>query len=145
MLENSLVVVGGGHAGIEAAVAAARLGCRVKLVCSDPFAIGRLSCNPAVGGLAKSHLVKEIDALGGVMPLAADASAIQYKTLNLSKGPAVHSLRIQTDKKKYPLFVQCLKFKQWRYVNLWTKEFQSLCPNIYLNYRNISLKILKRM
>ena len=74
----------------------------------DLAAIGRLSCNPAVGGLAKSHLVKEIDALGGVMPLASDFSAIQYKTLNLSKGPAVHSLRIQTDKKKYPTFIQTL-------------------------------------
>ncbi len=108
MLENSLVVVGGGHAGIEAAFAAARLGCRVKLVCSDPLAIGRLSCNPAVGGLAKTHLVKEIDALGGIIGFAADACALQYKTLNKTKGRAVWSVRAQVDKKKYPLFVQNL-------------------------------------
>ena len=103
-----IVVVGGGHAGVEAALISSQMGCSVLLVTMDIKAIGRMSCNPAIGGLAKSHLVKEIDALGGVMPLASDFSAIQYKTLNLSKGPAVHSLRIQTDKKKYPAFIQKL-------------------------------------
>ena len=107
MLESrTVVVVGGGHAGIEAAFAAARVGCSVKLICSDPLAIGRLSCNPAVGGLAKTHLVKEVDALGGVMGYVADACALQYKTLNKTKGRAVWSVRAQVDKKKYPIFVQ---------------------------------------
>ena len=101
MSSNNLFIAGGGHAGIEAAFALSRLGLKSTIITLDVTAIGRLSCNPAVGGLAKSHLVKEIDALGGIMPLASDFSAIQYKTLNLSKGPAVHSLRIQTDKKKY--------------------------------------------
>ena len=109
VLENkTIAVVGGGHAGIEAAFAAARIGCSVKLICSDPLAIGRLSCNPAVGGLAKTHLVKEIDALGGIIGYAADACALQYKTLNKTKGRAVWSLRAQVDKKKYPQFIQKL-------------------------------------
>jgi tRNA uridine 5-carboxymethylaminomethyl modification enzyme len=102
---NSLVVVGGGHAGVEAALAASRLGVFSYLVTLDVSAIGRLSCNPAVGGLAKSHLVKEIDALGGVMGFASDKNALQYKTLNKTKGRAVWSTRVQLLKKKYPLFI----------------------------------------
>ena len=101
-----LVVVGGGHAGVEAALAASRLGVFSYLVTLDASAIGRLSCNPAVGGLAKSHLVKELDALGGMMGFASDKSALQYKTLNKTKGRAVWSTRAQLDKKKYPLFIQ---------------------------------------
>ena len=96
-----IVVVGGGHAGIEAASAAARMHCKVALVTMDPMAIGRMSCNPAIGGTAKGHLVREIDALGGVMGLLADASAIQYKMLNRSKGPAVWSPRSQNDRELY--------------------------------------------
>lgn len=96
-----IVVVGGGHAGIEAASAAARMGCTVALVTMDPEAIGRMSCNPAIGGTAKGHLVREIDALGGLMGLIADRSAIQYKMLNRSKGPAVWSPRSQNDREEY--------------------------------------------
>lgn len=96
-----IVVVGGGHAGVEAAGAAARMGCAVALVTMDPAAIGRLSCNPAIGGTAKGHLVREIDALGGLMGLIADRSAIQYKMLNRSKGPAVWSPRSQNDRDEY--------------------------------------------
>ncbi len=99
--EFDIIVVGAGHAGIEAAVAAARMGCSVALVSMEAAAIGRLSCNPAIGGTAKGHLVREIDALGGVMGLLADASAIQYKMLNLSKGPAVWSPRSQNDRDGY--------------------------------------------
>ncbi len=101
MLEFDVVVVGGGHAGIEAAVASAKMGCSVALVTMDKNAIGRLSCNPAIGGSAKGHLVHEIDALGGVMGLIADKSGIQFRTLNKSKGPAVWAGRSQADRRLY--------------------------------------------
>jgi tRNA uridine 5-carboxymethylaminomethyl modification enzyme len=96
-----VVVVGGGHAGVEAALAAARLGADTLLVTGDPATIGRMSCNPAVGGLAKGQVVREIDALGGAMGLVADRTAIQFKVLNASRGPAVRGLRCQSDKALY--------------------------------------------
>ncbi|MBW1877428.1 MAG: tRNA uridine-5-carboxymethylaminomethyl(34) synthesis enzyme MnmG, partial [Deltaproteobacteria bacterium] len=97
-----LVVVGAGHAGCEAAIVAARLGRRVACVTLDRGHIGRLSCNPAVGGLAKGHLVREIDALGGVMARVADAACIQFRRLNTRKGLAVQSSRAQVDIDLYP-------------------------------------------
>ena len=103
-----IYIVGGGHAGIEAAFAISRIGLKVVIVTMDAAATARMSCNPAIGGLAKSHLVHEIDALGGIMSIAADHAGIQFKTLNISKGRAVQSLRVQTDKKKYPKFVRSL-------------------------------------
>ncbi len=96
-----VLVIGGGHAGTEAAAAAAKMGCRVGLVTLNASRIGFMSCNPAIGGLAKGHLVKEIDALGGLMGWMADRSAIQYRRLNQSKGPAVRSSRAQCDKALY--------------------------------------------
>ena len=96
-----VVVAGGGHAGIEAALACARMGCNTLLVTMDPAAIGRTSCNPAIGGLAKGHLAREIDALGGEMGLCTDQTGIQFKTLNTSKGRAVWSPRAQIDKRRY--------------------------------------------
>ena len=96
-----IAVIGAGHAGLEAALAAARLGCRVGLVTCDPAAIGRMSCNPAIGGLGKGHLVREVDALGGEMGLAADATAIQFRRLNTRKGAAVRGSRVQSDKGRY--------------------------------------------
>lgn len=96
-----LIVVGGGHAGIEAAVAAARMGISVGMVTMDKNAIGRMSCNPAIGGSAKGHLVHEIDALGGVMGQIADRTGIQFRVLNKSKGPAVWAGRCQSDRKLY--------------------------------------------
>ena len=109
MLGNKkIAIVGGGHAGLEAAFSLSRLGLHSTIITLDKKAIGRLSCNPAIGGLAKSHLVKEIDALGGIMGAAADACSIQYKTLNKTKGRAVWSLRSQVDKKKYPLYIEKL-------------------------------------
>ena len=109
MWENKkIAIVGGGHAGLEAAFSLSRMGLRPTIITLDKKAIGRLSCNPAIGGLAKSHLVKEIDALGGIMGVAADACSIQYKTLNKTKGRAVWSLRSQVDKKKYPLYIKKL-------------------------------------
>ena len=103
-----ILVIGGGHAGIEASTSAARMGMRVGLLSMDATTIGRLSCNPSIGGSAKGHLAIEIDALGGVMPRIADASGIQFKLLNTSKGPAVWSPRSQNDKDLYPLFAQHL-------------------------------------
>ncbi|MFM7775339.1 MAG: FAD-dependent oxidoreductase, partial [Candidatus Kapaibacterium sp.] len=103
-----VIVVGGGHAGIEAAVVSARLGCQTVLVSQDLRSIGRLSCNPSIGGSAKGHLVKELDALGGVMPYIADRSGLLFKMLNTSKGPAVWSPRSQNDKDLYPGFAQQL-------------------------------------
>jgi tRNA uridine 5-carboxymethylaminomethyl modification enzyme len=101
-----IVVVGGGHAGCEAALAAARMGTRVLLLTMELDKIAQMSCNPAVGGIAKGHLVKEIDALGGEMGRNTDRAGIQFRMLNTSKGPAVRALRVQCDKKLYRLAMQ---------------------------------------
>jgi tRNA uridine 5-carboxymethylaminomethyl modification enzyme len=101
-----IVVVGGGHAGCEAALAAARMGRRVLLLTMEMDKIAQMSCNPAVGGIAKGHLVKEIDALGGEMGRNTDRAGIQFRMLNTSKGPAVRALRVQCDKKLYRLAMQ---------------------------------------
>ena len=99
--EYDVVVIGSGHAGAEAALAAARLGCRTLMVTQNLDTIGQMSCNPAVGGLAKGHMVREIDAIGGAMGLNADATGIQFRMLNKSKGPSVRAPRVQCDKKAY--------------------------------------------
>ena len=106
ILENmnknyEIVVIGGGHAGLEAATAAARMGTKVALITSDSSKIGEMSCNPAIGGIGKGHIVREIDALGGEMSVSADIASIQYKVLNRSKGPAVRGPRCQADRILY--------------------------------------------
>ena len=106
MENKKIIVVGGGHAGTEAAAAIARMGCKVTLVTHKKNSIGQMSCNPAIGGIGKSHLVKEVDALGGLMAKATDLAGIHYRTLNLTKGQAVRATRAQTDRQLYKKAIQ---------------------------------------
>jgi tRNA uridine 5-carboxymethylaminomethyl modification enzyme len=106
MLEFDIIVVGGGHAGVEAAAVAARMGADTALVSFDPAMIGAMSCNPAIGGLGKGHLVREVDAFDGLIALAADEAAIHYRMLNRSKGSAVQGPRVQADRKRFRAAIQ---------------------------------------
>ena len=100
-----IIVIGGGHAGVETALAAARMGRTVAIITMDANRLALMSCNPAIGGIGKSQLVKEIDALGGLMAEAIDATGIQFRRLNLSRGPAVWSTRAQADRIAYTQYV----------------------------------------
>src|SRR5208282_5563958 len=106
------IVIGAGHAGIEAALASARMGLRTAMVTLSRETIGQMSCNPAIGGVGKGQLVKEIDALGGEMGLAADRTGIQFRILNASKGQAVRSSRCQSDRKLSRLYMQQVVLNQ---------------------------------
>ena len=124
-----IAVIGAGHAGIEAALAAARLGCRTIIFTISLDAIGNMPCNPSIGGTAKGHLVRELDALGGEMAKAADATMLQSRMLNLGKGPAVHSLRAQADRVKYRQYMkhvlelqENLELKQAQIVEILTAD-----------------------
>jgi len=109
-----VIVVGGGHAGCEAALAAARMGCETVLFNINLDSIALMSCNPAIGGLAKGQLVKEVDALGGEMGKIADQTAVHFRLLNASKGPAVQSSRFQCDKQLYRLAMKAVVEKEKR-------------------------------
>src|ERR1043166_5744605 len=121
-----VIIIGSGHAGVEAGLVAARLGCHVLLLTQNLDTVAQMSCNPAIGGLAKGHLVREIDALGGIMGNNADATGIQFRLLNRSKGPSVRSPRAQCDKKAYQFRLKAileaqpsLDLKQMAVSRLW--------------------------
>ncbi len=111
-----VIVVGGGHAGTEAALASARAGCKTLLLSHNIETLGQMSCNPSIGGIGKGHLVKEVDALGGAMAAATDEGGIQFRILNSSKGPAVRATRAQADRL---LYKQAIRSRLENQANLW--------------------------
>ena len=123
-----VIVIGGGHAGTEAALASARMGVKTLLLTHNIETLGMMSCNPAIGGIGKSHLVKEIDALGGAMAKATDLAGIQFRILNASKGPAVRATRAQADRTIYKAAIRSILENQ---ENLWI--FQQSADDLYLD------------
>ena len=141
-----IIVIGGGHAGVEAASSAARMGAKVALITVDSKKIGVMSCNPAMGGIAKGQIVREIDAIGGYSGIVTDKSSIQFKMLNLSKGPAMWSPRAQNDR---ALFAQYwremleatpnLDFYQEMVKNLWIEKNKTVWGNYRLRPKELKV------
>ena len=144
--QYDMIVIGAGHAGIEAALAGARLGCKSAIFTINLDSVGNMPCNPSIGGTSKGHLVREIDALGGEMGTAADANLIQSRMLNLGKGPAVHSLRAQIDRKDYARYMkhvlettENLDLVQAEIVNLY-KKGHAFNRIIYLSHSTLFIE-----
>lgn len=133
-----VIVVGGGHAGCEAAYAASKMGCRTLLITGDITKIAQMSCNPSIGGIGKGHLVKEIDALGGIMAKITDRAGVHFKTLNFSKGPAVRGTRAQCDRSLYSLYMQ---EELWKNQNLDIRMGNVV--DLYIEEKNSGKKIVK--
>ena len=129
MSKEKIIVIGGGHAGVEAATSAARMGCEVTLITHKFSSIGEMSCNPAIGGVGKSQLAREVDAMGGLMASAADAAGIHYRVLNSTKGQAVRATRVQTDRELYKNAIQ---------------EGTKLTPNLTLLEDSVEDILIKR-
>lgn len=127
-----VIVIGGGHAGTEAALAAARMGVKTLLLTHNVETLGQMSCNPAIGGIGKSHLVKEIDALGGAMAVATDKGGIQFRVLNSRKGPAVRATRAQADRVLYKAAIRELLENQ---PNLWI--FQQAADDLIVEQNEV--------
>ena len=135
-----VAVIGAGHAGIEAALAAARLGCNTVVFTINLDAVGNCPCNPSIGGTAKGHLVREVDALGGEMGKTADESLLQMRMLNRGKGPAVHSLRAQIDRRQY---AQIMKHKLELQDNLELKQAEIVSIKKSDDFENDGMWVLK--
>src|SRR5574344_2383947 len=127
-----VIVIGAGHAGIEAAAASARMKCKTLLLTHNLETVGEMSCNPAFGGIGKGHLIKEIDAMGGVCPEAIDKAGIQFRTLNSSKGPAVRATRAQTDRILYKIEIRKILEN---YPNL--QLFQQPCTDLIVENNKV--------
>src|SRR5437763_14750960 len=128
-----VIVIGGGHAGTEAALASARMGCSTLLLTHSIETLGQMSCNPSIGGIGKGHLVKEIDALGGAMAAATDEAGIQFRILNGSKGPAVRATRAQADR---VLYRAAIRRRLENQPNLWL--FQGACDDLIVEGERIT-------
>ena len=135
--EFDVIVVGGGHAGTEAALASARMGCKTLLLSHNIETLGQMSCNPSIGGIGKGHLVKEVDALGGAMALATDEGGIQFRILNSSKGPAVRATRAQADR---ILYKAAIRHRLENQENLWL--FQQAVDDLMVESSGIEDRVV---
>src|SRR3990172_7107059 len=135
--EFDVIVVGGGHAGTEAALAAARAGCNTLLLTHNIETLGQMSCNPSIGGIGKGHLVKEVDALGGAMALATDEAGIQFRIINSSKGPAVRATRAQADR---VLYRNAIRTRLENQPNLWL--FQQAADDLVLEHAGTGEQVI---